>query len=147
MLCSTITEVEAILKKVNLHVLQFHGKESEAYCLQFNRPYMKAVRMKPELDLQPLIKSYSTAAAILLDAYQKGVPGGTGATFDWQRVPKSEYPSVTPVIVLAGGLTSNNVKQAITETGVYGVDVSGGVEESPGKKSRQQLMDFVLATK
>jgi phosphoribosylanthranilate isomerase len=140
-------EVDDALRKVDLHVLQFHGNETEAYCRQFNRPYMKAIRMKPELDIKALLKSYTSATAILLDAYQKGVPGGTGATFDWQRVPEFKQRSAQPTIVLAGGLTPSNVRQAITKTNVYGVDVSGGVEESPGKKSTQLVTDFILAAK
>lgn len=139
-------EIEDVLRKVNLHVLQFHGNETEAFCRQFDRPYMKAIRMKPELDLQVLLKDYKSATAILLDAYRKGVPGGTGATFDWQRVPKQQRGD-QPVIVLAGGLTPTNVRQAITEASVYGVDVSGGVEDSPGKKSIQRMTDFILAAK
>lgn len=131
--------VSEVLANVALHVLQFHGDESREFCEQFQRPYMKAIRMRPELDVAQAIAEYPSAAAILLDAYRPGVPGGTGETFDWQRVPTQ---SVRP-IVLAGGLTPENVAMAIQATHVYGVDVSGGVESSPGKKDPQKVEQFI----
>ena len=133
------TFVQDVLANVALHVLQFHGDESQEYCEQFQRPYMKAIRMRPELDVQQAIDSYPSAAGVLLDAYRPGVPGGTGETFDWQRVPaESSRP-----IVLAGGLTPENVALAIQSTHAYGVDVSGGVESSPGKKDPQKVEQFI----
>ena len=131
--------VRNVLERVPLHVLQFHGDESEAYCHRFQRPYMKAIRMRPELNVQQAIESYPSAIAILLDAYRAGVPGGTGETFDWQRVPKNS----TRPIVLAGGLTPNNVAEAINSTRVYGVDVSGGVESSHRKKDPNKVNSFI----
>jgi phosphoribosylanthranilate isomerase len=131
--------VQSVLDEVPLHVLQFHGNETAEYCAAFNRPYMKALRMRPELDVAAEIASYPSAAAILLDAYQLGVPGGTGETFDWQRVPAN---SVKPLI-LAGGLTPENVTQALAATQVYGVDVSGGVELAPGKKDADKIQTFI----
>jgi phosphoribosylanthranilate isomerase len=131
--------IRDVLTKVNLHLLQFHGDESREFCEQFDRPYMKAIRMRPELDLTQVIADYSTASAILLDAYRAGVPGGTGETFDWQRVPSK---SLRP-IVLAGGLTAQNVSQAVQSTHVYGVDVSGGVESKPGQKDANKIEQFI----
>ena len=81
----------------------------------------------------------SGAAGILLDAYRPGVPGGTGETFDWARVPRQ---SAKP-LVLAGGLTAINVADAIRATQVYGVDVSGGVESAPGKKDHGKITSFI----
>jgi phosphoribosylanthranilate isomerase len=78
--------IREVLANVALHVLQFHGDESREFCEQFQRPYMKAIRMRPELDVVLAIAEYPSAVAILLDAYRPGVPGGTGETFDWQRV-------------------------------------------------------------
>lgn len=131
--------VREVLASVALHVLQFHGDESREYCEQFQRPYMKAIRMRPELDVALAIEHYASAAAVLLDAYRPGIPGGTGETFDWQRVPaKSARP-----IVLAGGLTPENVALAIQSTHVYGVDVSGGVESVLGKKDAQKVEQFI----
>ena len=131
--------VNEVLANVALHVLQFHGDESREFCEQFQRPYMKAIRMRPELDVVQAIARYPSAAAILLDAYRPGVPGGTGETFDWQRVP---VQAARP-IVLAGGLRSENVALAVQSTQVYGVDVSGGVESAPGKKDAYKVEQFI----
>lgn len=141
--------VREVFANVALHVLQFHGDESREYCEQFQRPYMKAIRMRPELDVIQTITEYPGAAAILLDAYRPGVPGGTGETFDWQRVPSrtSQHStlqfSASQPIVLAGGLTAENVALAVQSTHVYGVDVSGGVESAPGKKDPHKIEQFI----
>ncbi|HSX84831.1 MAG TPA: phosphoribosylanthranilate isomerase [Cellvibrio sp.] len=132
--------VSEVLSRVPLHVLQFHGDETSTYCESFCRPYMKAIRMRPALNLTSAIASYSSAAAILLDAYCPGIPGGTGETFDWQRVPQN----TDKAIILAGGLTSANVAEAIQTTNVYGVDVSGGVESAPGKKDAFKVREFII---
>lgn len=133
------TFIRQVLSAVRLHLLQFHGDEPEDFCDQFQRPYVKAIRMRPELNVEQAIAQYPGATGILLDAYRAGVPGGTGETFDWQRVPK--HP--TKPIVLAGGLTPENVAQAINATSVYGVDVSGGVESAPGKKDAYKVKTFI----
>lgn len=131
--------VHQVLDQVPLHLLQFHGDEDEEYCAAFKRPYMKAIRMRPDLDVEAQIAAFPTASAILLDAYRPGVPGGTGETFDWRRVPSdSDKP-----LVLAGGLTPDNVAQAIAATRVYGVDVSGGVESSAGVKDANKIQAFI----
>jgi phosphoribosylanthranilate isomerase len=132
-------EVEGVLDHVPLHLLQFHGDESAGYCESFHRPYLKALRMKPDLNLDQVINQYSSAAGILLDAYRPGVPGGTGETFDWGRVPQA---SSRP-IVLAGGLNPDNVADAIKSTRIYGVDVSGGVESAPGIKDPEKIQAFI----
>lgn len=131
--------VNAVLKQVPLQLLQFHGDETLAYCESFARPYMKAIRMRPELDVVAAIAEYPSASGILLDAYRPGIPGGTGETFDWARVPQQ----LTKPLVLAGGLTSANVAEAIRVTQVYGVDVSGGVESAPGKKDHGKITSFI----
>jgi phosphoribosylanthranilate isomerase len=132
--------VREVLASVPLQLLQFHGEETAAYCEAFGRPYMKAIRMRPELDLVAAMAAHPAAAAILLDAYRPGVPGGTGETFDWQRVPRE---SARP-IVLAGGLTPDNVARAVSETRPYGVDVSGGVEALPGVKDATKVNTFIV---
>lgn len=141
--------VEQVLKQVPVNLLQFHGAESAAFCEQFSRPYIKALPMKPELDVTQSIKLFGGASAILLDAYQPGKAGGTGATFDWNRVPAStEKP-----VILAGGLTPDNVIEAIQRTQPYAVDVSGGVEQSvegrlnQGIKDSTKIADFVRRAK
>jgi phosphoribosylanthranilate isomerase len=132
-------EVQSVLAEVPLHLLQFHGEESPSYCESFGRPYMKALRMRPDLDLDASFALYQSASAILLDAYRPGVPGGTGETFDWQRVPRN--PSRP--LVLAGGLTPENVTAALQATGVDSLDVSGGVECAPGRKDPIKIQTFI----
>lgn len=136
-------EIDTVLAEVPLQLLQFHGDETPEFCQQFQRPYMKALRMKPDIDVLAELQRYQGAQAILLDAYRKGVPGGTGETFDWARVPKSSHCA----LVLAGGLTSENVADAVVATEVYGVDVSGGVEATAGRKSTQKLQEFIARAK
>ncbi|MGH1373526.1 MAG: phosphoribosylanthranilate isomerase [Cellvibrionaceae bacterium] len=135
--------VNRVLGRVGLHVLQFHGDETDEYCRQFQRPFYKAIRMKEDLDVNVAMAKFPSAVAILLDAYRPGVPGGTGETFDWQRVPReAKLP-----IVLAGGLTPDNVSSAVSATEVYGVDVSGGVEAQPGKKDSEKVRAFLRRAK
>jgi phosphoribosylanthranilate isomerase len=131
--------IEQVLQQVSLHVLQFHGDESPEFCQQFNRPYMKAIRMREDLDVELAIKQYPKAVGILLDTYRPGLPGGTGEVFDWQRVPREHQAS----IILAGGLGPDNVLEAIDQAQPYGVDVSGGVEQSPGSKDPEKVAAFV----
>lgn len=132
-------KVREVLAQVPLQLLQFHGDENPAHCEAFERPYIKAIRMRPGLDLKALMNQHTEARGFLLDAYRRGVPGGTGETFDWQRVPRdAERP-----IILAGGLNSDNIVGAIAATEPYGVDVSGGVEASPGRKDAYKLKMFI----
>ncbi len=132
-------DVEAVLERVPLDLLQFHGQESPDDCIRFGRPYIKAVRMRPGTDLIELQAVYHTAAGLLLDAYQPGVPGGTGETFDWERIPKQ----MGRRIVLAGGLTPGNVERAIRTVQPYAVDVSGGVEQDKGVKDPAKIEAFM----
>jgi phosphoribosylanthranilate isomerase len=140
-------EVEQVLARVPLQLLQFHGDESPQYCEQFQRPYMKALRMRPELDVNAEILRFDSAQGILLDAYRKGVPGGTGETFDWQRVPTSSGKNNAKPIVLAGGLDTTNIVSAVAATTPYGVDVSGGVEASAGVKDHKKIFEFIARAK
>lgn len=131
--------VAAILQQTQLDLLQFHGDETPDYCQQFGRPWFKALRMKPELDLPQEVERYAAARAILLDAYRPGVPGGTGEAFDWARIPANLNTS----LILAGGLTPANVRKAITRVQPYAVDVSGGVEAEKGIKDSQKIDLFI----
>ena len=135
--------IERILHKVPLGMLQFHGDESGDFCRQFNRPWMKALRVRPEMDLVVACTDYHGASAILLDAWQDGVPGGTGKTFDWRLV---RHALPLPV-VLAGGLNPGNVAQAIAQLRPAAVDVSGGVEQAPGRKDAEKIRQFVAAVR
>jgi len=136
-------DVKHIINNTKLDLLQFHGEETPDYCAQFSRPYIKALRMSPDLDLEQSIQAYTTAQGILLDTYQAGVPGGTGEVFDWERIPAHLARS----IILAGGLTPDNVAQAIQQVHPYAVDVSGGVEASKGIKDAQKIHAFVQAVR
>jgi phosphoribosylanthranilate isomerase len=131
-------EVQACINVLPIDVLQFHGDESAAYCEQFGMRYLKAIRMRENVDLESLAKEYSTASALLLDSYQAGIPGGTGQVFDWSLIEKINKP-----IILAGGLDSNNVAMAIKQVQPYAVDVSGGVEQAKGIKDKQKISTFM----
>jgi phosphoribosylanthranilate isomerase len=136
-------ELEKVLGQVPLSLLQFHGDESEAFCCSFARPYLKALRMKPGVDIKAAADAYSGAAGLLLDAYRPGIPGGTGEVFDWQQIP----PSLPRPLVLAGGLTPTNVAQAVATVRPWAVDVSGGVESSPGIKDVELIRQFISRAK
>lgn len=135
---ATRTEVEAVIQQTGVDLLQFHGQETPEFCASFRRPYIKALRVSDELDIEAAIAAYSQAQAILLDAYVPGIPGGTGSRFDWRRVPRQ---SARPLI-LAGGLTPDNVAEAIATTQPWAVDVSGGVEAAPGRKDADKIRRF-----
>lgn len=120
-------------------LLQFHGDESPQDCARHGQAYIKAVRMAPGVDLQALARDYAGARGLLLDAHVAGVPGGTGRTFDWTRVPR-DLP--LPVI-LAGGLDAGNVGGAIRTARPWAVDVSGGVEQAKGIKDRARIAEFM----
>lgn len=135
--------VDEVLNRVPLGMLQFHGRESDEQCSRFRRPYLKALRMKPELDVAGAIAQYPNASGVLLDAYRPGVPGGTGETFDWSRIPTS----TSKPLVLAGGLNTANVAAAVASVKPWAVDVSGGVEQSQGVKCPDLVRQFVCAAK
>jgi len=136
---ATTEFVHQVLTQIPLDRLQFHGEETPEYCISFNKPYIKALRMQPDVDVIAYAQRYATANAILLDSYVKNVQGGTGTTFDWQRVPTQ----CTQSIILAGGLTPENVAQAIQIAHPYAVDVSGGVEATKGIKDVDKIAAFM----
>jgi len=133
--------IEEACQRLPLGLLQFHGEEAEDFCRGFSRPWMKALRVADDSDVPAMIEQHPAAAAILLDTWQAGRPGGTGESFNWRQVPAN---SARP-LVLAGGLNAANVGRAISMTHPFAVDVSGGVEESPGIKSREKIEQFVAA--
>ena len=133
--------VNAIIDQVMPDLLQFHGDEDNDFCAQFNRPFIKALRMKEGEDIAALCQQYPDARAILLDSYVKGVPGGTGAAFNWQLIP----PQLRSSIILAGGLDADNVASAIDQVGPFALDVSGGVERDKGVKCHRQIKRFMQA--
>jgi len=132
-------EIDNILAHVPLTLLQFHGDESPEFCDQFQLPWIKAVRMREGVDLHQQRQHFSGAQGLLLDAYKKGVPGGTGDAFDWHRIPKD----IAQDVILAGGIDSQNVQQAIDQVQPWAIDVSGGVESHKGVKDRAKISDFM----
>lgn len=136
-------EVRRVLAAVPLALLQFHGDEPPEFCGQFGQPYIKAVRVRPGTDLLQYAARYPDAAALLLDAYRPGIPGGTGETFDWNLIPAR----MTCRIVLAGGLTPGNVAAGIEQVKPWAVDVSSGVEAAPGVKDGQLIRRFASAVR
>ncbi|MEH6581673.1 MAG: phosphoribosylanthranilate isomerase [Halioglobus sp.] len=137
------TVIRRILSSVPVDVIQFHGDESEAFCAQFDRPYIKALRVKSTLNIEAESGAYTSARGLLLDTWQDGVPGGTGKTFDW-NLAAGEFK---PPIVLAGGLKPGNVSAAIEQVRPAAVDVSGGVESEPGIKSPKLIREFIAAVR
>jgi len=135
----TAPKIEQILKEIPLNLLQFHGEETPDFCQQFNRPYIKALHLKENSDLNQQIISYRTARGILLDTFNPNLKGGTGETFDWKRIPQN----LAKPLILAGGLNPDNIKQAILQVKPSAVDVSGGVEESKGIKSFSKMRAFI----
>jgi len=135
--------IRAVLDQVPLDLLQFHGDEPDTFCQRFARPYIKAVRVRPGDDLDALAANWPGASGILLDSYKPGVPGGTGETFDWSMIPAQR----SWTLVLAGGLQSQNVRQAIDLTAPWAVDVSGGVEATKGIKDIDKINAFVHEVK
>lgn len=131
--------IRQVLQSVPLDLLQFHGDESSAECRCYDRPYIKALRMREQVDVLATARHYHDAAGLLLDTYQAGVPGGTGERFDWRRVPAQ----LTLPVVLAGGLTPENVAEAVSTARPYAVDVSGGVESQKGIKDAYKIRSFI----
>lgn len=134
-------EIRSVLENLPLDYLQFHGNESPAECSKYNKPYIKSVAMQAGVDLAAEVGKYQSASCLLLDTHVAGMSGGTGQPFDWSRIPSA----LDKPIILAGGLTANNVKTAITTVRPYGVDVSSGVERLPGVKDPEKLTAFMRA--
>jgi phosphoribosylanthranilate isomerase len=131
--------VRATLGVVALDLLQFHGSEPAGYCTAFGRPYLKAVRVGPETDLLQYAALHAGAKGLLLDAFSGAAPGGTGETFDWSLIPRQ----LPLPIVLAGGLTPDNVGEAVRRVRPWAVDVSSGVEADKGIKDAAKIAAFI----
>jgi len=138
---ATATRVREVLDALPVGLVQFHGEETPSYCRQFGRPWIKALRVRPDSDVAAGCRPYHGARGILLDAWQEGVPGGTGKAFDW-RIVRGQLPHP---IVLAGGLNADNVGAAVSAVRPFAVDVSGGVEQSPGVKDANKIGEFIAA--
>lgn len=136
------TEVENVLKVVALDLLQFHGQEPADFCRAFSLPYLKAVSMHDMNSLRQAQSNYPDAKGLLLDSHVSGQRGGSGKVFDWSMVEPGEKP-----VWLAGGLNADNVAEAIKRVRPYAVDVSSGVESSPGIKNASRISAFIDAVK
>jgi phosphoribosylanthranilate isomerase len=134
--------VREILAQVPIDLLQFHGDEDAQYCEQFGRPYIKAARVKPGLDLLEFARAFPTAQGLLLDAWVEAY-GGAGQSFDWSLIPEN----LPLPIVLSGGLHAGNVIEAVVKTRPWAVDVSSGVEFSKGIKDAVKIVAFVAAVR
>lgn len=134
--------VEKIADRCGIDILQFHGDESPEYCAGFSRRVIKAFRMRDREDLDYL-RAFSVSAH-LLDAYSEGAYGGTGKTFNWELASEAK---ALGRVVLAGGLTPENVAEAVGAVGPYAVDVSSGVESAPGRKDPARVAEFIKRAK
>jgi len=136
-------ELGEILDAVPLDLLQFHGDESAEECEGWHRPYIKALRVKAGDDIAAACDAFPGASGVLLDTYVEGVPGGTGEAFDWSLIPQH----LSKPLILAGGLTPENVADAVARVKPYAVDVSGGVEASKGIKDHHKIRAFINAVR
>ena len=132
--------VQRIFELARLNLIQYHGEESPEFCDAIGLPYIKAFRVRKGMDLRTEMDRYPHASGFLLDAYVKGQPGGTGERFDWELIPQSHAP-----IILAGGLTPDNAKDAIDQVAPWALDVSGGIETKPGRKDPDKMARFMNA--
>ncbi|KEF32309.1 Phosphoribosylanthranilate isomerase [Marinobacter nitratireducens] len=132
-------EVEAVLERVPLDLLQFHGDESPEYCGSFGRRWIKAIRVRKPGQIEQAFEEYREGAGLLVDAWDPERYGGTGQSFNWQLIPERRPMP----LILAGGLTSDNVSGAVEQVKPWAVDVSGGVEKGKGIKDIAKISEFI----
>ena len=131
--------IRRILTEVPLGLLQFHGHEGPEQCRRYGRPYLKAVPMRDGTEPQRALRLYEDATGLVFDAYSPGVAGGSGRRFDWRWLPQG----IGRRLILAGGLTPENVGEAIRAIRPYAVDVSSGVESARGVKDAVRIGEFM----
>ena len=124
-----------------LNLIQLHGDESPEFCDSLGVPYIRALRVRSGMNIEREMEKYVGASGFLFDTYVEGQPGGTGKRFDWELIPNISSKK----IILAGGLTPENVKDAVDRVGPWAVDVSGGIESKPGRKDPDKMARFVEA--
>lgn len=139
-------QVRAVAAAMANVVLQFHGDETADECTAFARPFLKVARMAPGLDLLDFVRRYSQAQGLLLDAHVAGF-GGAGKVFDWSLVPAGFSTDIGHRLVLSGGLRAANVVAGILQLRPWAVDVSSGVESSPGVKDAGEIRRFCDAVR
>ena len=135
--------IKTVLAQVRIDIVQFHGDETRGDCEQIKLPYYKAIRVKADTNLLQYEAEFSSAKALLLDTHSDAAFGGTGQVFDWGLIPQN----LTKPVILAGGLTAENVALGIKQVRPYAVDVSGGVEQSKGVKDVAKIAAFMHAVK
>jgi phosphoribosylanthranilate isomerase len=135
-------EVSEIVEKLQPDYLQFHGREEDAFCAQFARPFFKVIAMADAQPAKQQMACLPSAYGFVLDGHALGEAGGSGQTFDWAGLPTCKKP-----MLLAGGLSPANVSEAIRDARPWGVDVSSGIERMPGIKDPQKMRDFVAAVR
>ena len=138
-----VQQLSEILARIPVSAIQFHGDESPVFCARFQRPYIKAVRMRDGTDLSALRLQYAGARALLLDSFDKNLVGGTGKPFDWSVLDMNLNQTAGPKIMLAGGLTPENVVDAVARTGIANLDVNSGIERAPGIKDPQKMREVM----
>ncbi|MHC1479782.1 phosphoribosylanthranilate isomerase [Frateuria aurantia] len=138
---NSAAEVAAVVDQLAPDLLQFHGAETDAWCRQFGRPYLKAIAMGEGEAALGELQRYPGARALLLDGHGLGQPGGAGKRFDWSLVPQTTFQP----LILAGGLNAGNVGLAVRQARPWAVDASSGIESAPGIKELQAMRAFVAA--
>ncbi|MGE0859432.1 MAG: phosphoribosylanthranilate isomerase [Gammaproteobacteria bacterium] len=135
--------VAATVETAGLDIVQYHGDESPEDCARAPRPWIKAFRVRADLDLAAACAPFGAAAAWLFDTYDEQLYGGSGRSFDWGLLPAERRRP----IVLAGGLAPDNVAEAVRRTAPYAVDVSGGIEAAKGIKDQDKMRKFIAEVK
>ena len=150
-------EIEAVTEQVPINLLQFHGDETAAFCEHFSTPYIKAIRIPTQIhcademskNLLSQLSSHPQAEGFLLDARVEGVAGGTGSKFDWDALAKILREEQMAKLfekqslIIAGGLQASNALACATMFNPHALDVSSGLETSPGEKSREKIQAFM----
>ena len=139
---ATEDDINCVLERVPLQLLQFHGDEAEADCARFGRPWIKAARMRAGVDLVEFASLHPGASGILVDAFVEGYGGG-GKTFDWSLIPQG----FGRPLVLSGGLDADNVVDAVRRIRPWAVDVSSGVESDKGIKDTAKIAAFIAGVR
>lgn len=136
---NSVQEIKEVLNKCTIHVLQFHGSETAEFCRQWNVPYWKAIPIADDIDIIDYVSNYPDAQGILIDNYGTQKLGGSGASFDWSKIPKQ----IDNRWILAGGLTPENIQLAKEKTNIKCFDVSSGIEKKAGIKSNTKMKNFI----
>ena len=140
---ASVAEVEAVVRGCRPDLLQFHGEETPEFCRAFGLPYLRAVRVRREVDLLEYLSPFHDAAGWLLDAYRDDLYGGTGEAFDWGLIPRR----LARPVVLSGGIDAGNVGEAIGRVRPWAVDVSSGVESAKGVKDERLIAALIAGVR